>query len=452
MLNMYYNPEIFKNLAADSAPGPADGENYDRHVIFRNMKNLMIVQLVISFFIAVSIMAGFFTSGLDVFTSWTDWTQLIMAACIFVFYLFVKPSGEADIGPAQKSFMYISACAVLFYGTATALCAHVAGRQSVEFIVGLSIAAIFTRLGKRHLAILVSAAGAVMVSGFFMLRPRQGVDLEMLVLNSAAAFIAIYASNETEKMERENYFQNITLEKQRTALSGINNELEVIIRSQMETIMRSEMLSRYLPIELVDRVLRGDVPEKKTEKLKLSVFFSDIKDFTKMSDTMAPEELARVLNEYMDEMTKIARKHGATLDKFVGDSIMIFFGAPEITDDRDHAIRCVKMAMEMQKKMVHLRKTWHWLGFEKPFEVRMGINTGVCIVGNFGSAERLSYTAIGKQVNIAARLEQACVPGSILLSGPTYELIKGDIKCRPPVKYALKGLAEEVIAYNPEIS
>jgi len=153
----------------------------------------------------------------------------------------------------------------------------------------------------------------------------------------------------------------------------------------------------------------------------------------------------------MDEMTKIARKHGATLDKFVGDSIMIFFGAPEKTSDRGHALRCVEMAIEMQKKMKCLRENWRTNGIEKSFEIRIGINTGTCIVGNFGSPERLSYTAIGKQVNIAARLEQACTPGSILVSHPAYELIKNDIKCGPPARYILKGLSEEVLAYIPEI-
>jgi len=115
--------------------------------------------------------------------------------------------------------------------------------------------------------------------------------------------------------------------------------------------------------------------------------------------------LSVLLNQYLSEMTAIAERHGATIDKFVGDAIMVFFGAPSATSDRDHALRAVRMAIEMQERLVALRDGWLAEGVERPFHVRMGINTGHASIGAFGSGSRLEYTAIGRQVNLAARLQ-----------------------------------------------
>jgi adenylate cyclase len=107
-------------------------------------------------------------------------------------------------------------------------------------------------------------------------------------------------------------------------------------------------------------------------------------------------------------MTAIAGRFGGTIDKFMGDAIMIFFGAPVATHDEDHALRAVRMAMAMQGRMKELQRRWEKHGIIEPFQVRMGINTGVASVGNFGAPGRMDYTAIGRQVNLAARLQVNC--------------------------------------------
>ncbi len=211
----------------------------------------------------------------------------------------------------------------------------------------------------------------------------------------------------------------------------------------------TDLIRRYVPAQLAEQILSGSyVQGRGWERRKLALFFSDIKGFTDASDELEAEDLSRVLNEYLSEMSAIAERYGATLDKFVGDAIMIFFGAPAVTDDRDHALRAVRMAMEMQTRMGELARKWSDEGIENPFQVRIGINTGVATVGNFGSAGRMEYTAIGKQVNLAARLESNCTPGKILISHSTWALIKDEIDCRATGEIQVKGIHHPVKTYE----
>jgi adenylate cyclase len=127
---------------------------------------------------------------------------------------------------------------------------------------------------------------------------------------------------------------------------------------------------------------------------------------------------------------------------------VIFFGAPTATTDRDHALRAVRMAVEMQQRMEVLQAKWHQQGFERPFRIRVGINTGQASIGNFGSAERMDYTAIGRQVNLAARLQAQCEPGMILLSRSTWVLVQDEVACTPKGEVHLKGFHQPVKIYE----
>ena len=133
--------------------------------------------------------------------------------------------------------------------------------------------------------------------------------------------------------------------------------------------------------------------------------------------------LSILLNSYLNEMSKIALKYGGTIDKFVGDAILIFFGDPETKGDKEDACSCVLMALEMQERMHHLKNLWENQGITNPLEIRIGINTGYCNVGNFGSENRLDYTIIGGEVNLASRLESNAMTGQILISQETLSLI-----------------------------
>ena len=181
-----------------------------------------------------------------------------------------------------------------------------------------------------------------------------------------------------------------------------------------------------------------------TKRKKLTVFFSDIKDFTSTSESLQPEALTQYLNEYFSEMTEIALAKGATIDKYMGDAMMVFFGDPESKGEREDARACVEMALQMQDQMKVLNVRWKARGFDKPFIIRIGINTGYCNVGNFGSEQRLSYTIIGGEVNLAQRLEANADPGGILISYETYCLVQDLVEVEERPKVQMKGITRDI--------
>ena len=176
----------------------------------------------------------------------------------------------------------------------------------------------------------------------------------------------------------------------------------------------SNQLSKYLSPQVYASIFSGEQSvEIASKRKKLTVFFSDIADFTGTTDSLESEELTNLLNHYLTEMSKIAHDHGATIDKYVGDAIIAFFGDPESKGVKEDATSCVNMAVAMQRRMRELQSEWLDKGLEKPFRLRIGINTGFCTVGNFGSADRMDYTIIGNEVNLAARLESLTEVGGI---------------------------------------
>ena len=230
----------------------------------------------------------------------------------------------------------------------------------------------------------------------------------------------------------------------------INTKLLETVLSESDkekdkNIILSTQLGKYVPPQIYNALISGKYSTKiKTKRKKLTVFFSDIKNFTKTSEYLQPEDLTSYLNEYFSEMTKIALAYGATIDKYIGDAIMLFFGDPKSKGEKEDAIACIKMSIEMQEKMKKLRLKWKSNGFANPFEIRIGINTGFCNVGNFGSEQRLTYTIIGEAVNIAARLETAGEAGNILISYETYAHVKDLVTTKQNKTIKMKGISKNV--------
>ena len=211
----------------------------------------------------------------------------------------------------------------------------------------------------------------------------------------------------------------------------------------------SQQLSKYLSPQIYASIFSGQqVAEISTQRKKLTIFFSDIADFTQTTDGLESEELTGLLNHYLTEMSEIALGHGATIDKYIGDAILAFFGDPESRGAREDALACVRMAMAMQRRMRELQHEWRNVGSEKPFQLRIGINTGFCTVGNFGSADRMDYTVIGGEVNLAARLQSQAELGGILLGHETYSLVRSEIAAEelPPV--SVKGFSTPIRVYR----
>ena len=202
----------------------------------------------------------------------------------------------------------------------------------------------------------------------------------------------------------------------------------------------SRKLSKYLSPQIYENIFSGasDVVLR-TDRKKLTVFFSDIKDFTQTTGDLQPEDLAYLLNEYFSEMSQIALQHGATIDKFIGDAMLLFFGDPQSKGVVEDARLCVRMSIAMQRRMRDLQEVWKAKGFTKPLQMRIGINTGFCNVGNFGSNERMDYTIIGGEVNLAARLESQADPDGILISYETYAHVKDIVGGRRKAKSCREG-------------
>lgn len=210
----------------------------------------------------------------------------------------------------------------------------------------------------------------------------------------------------------------------------------------------SNQLAKYLSPQVYDSIFTGRQEVKLvSSRKKLTIFFSDIVGFTETADRLESEELTQLLNQYLTEMSQIAFRHGATIDKFVGDAILIFFGDPETRGVRDDALACANMAIEMRDRMEQLQDQWRKSGIERPMTARMGIHTGYCTVGNFGSEDRLDYTIIGGAVNIASRLETMAAPGEILISYETFAHVQDQVDCKKRGEIEVKGIAYPVATY-----
>ena len=219
---------------------------------------------------------------------------------------------------------------------------------------------------------------------------------------------------------------------------------QVVEKNRMLESLASK-LSKYLAPQIYKSIFSGDRNvEVTSQRKKLTIFFSDIAGFTETTDLLESEELTTLLNQYLREMSAIALEHGATIDKFIGDAIMLFFGDPESRGPKEDALACVRMAIAMQQRMRDLQAEWRERGQEHVFQLRIGINTGFCTVGNFGSDDRIDYTIIGNEVNLAARLQTHADLGGILLAHETWSLVKDEVLAEETGTITVKGFSKPV--------
>ena len=235
---------------------------------------------------------------------------------------------------------------------------------------------------------------------------------------------------------------------------------EMVLKTPFEELIQMEQafgnmksglrsFKKFVPAKLVRYLIQsGEEAKLGGENRNLTVYFSDIADFTSISEHLSPEELVQALGEYLSEMSDIILKNDGTVDKYIGDAIMAFWGAPQNVEN--HAYLACISALQNQKRLAELRYT-RWNKEAKPlFESRIGINTGQLIVGNMGSEKRLNYTVIGDTVNLASRLEalNKYYGTSIMCSEGTYQLIHKHIATRKLDLVAVKGKTEAIGIYE----
>jgi len=220
---------------------------------------------------------------------------------------------------------------------------------------------------------------------------------------------------------------------------------EIIEEKSRQLESLAKRLAKYLSPQIYQSIFKNENEGvHKHARKNLTIFLSDIVKFTDLADTLEPERLATVINSYLSEMSLIAVECGGTIDKFIGDAVLIFFGDPESEGETEDALKCAEMAIRMLKRVGELNNHWKKLGVIDGIKVRMGISTGFCTVGNFGSDLRLDYTVLGSPVNLAARLQTMADHNSILIDEYTKDLIKSHVNSKHFDEITPKGFARPV--------
>lgn len=258
----------------------------------------------------------------------------------------------------------------------------------------------------------------------------SNIQISAASLIGVATYFLVYAIYMHQKIK------TLTLQQKEAE----NNEKQLKLRAYK--------LSRYLPPTVWQAINRGDDKHLQAERKRITVFFSDIKDFSQLSEEIEAEALTDLLNKYLTEMSRIVNHFGGTIDKFMGDGMMILFGDSGSRGVKDDATRCVAMGIAMKKRIKAMELEWYNQGIKRPLQVRMGINTGYCTVGTFGTANHLDYTVLGTQVNLASRLEAAANPDEILISHETWSLVKDTVMCRDKGEIQVKGFAQPIKVYQ----
>jgi class 3 adenylate cyclase len=265
---------------------------------------------------------------------------------------------------------------------------------------------------------LLIALGLGAALSWSIIRPVRKVDL-------ALARIAGGNFGEHVDVPNRDEFGRLAVNVNRTSdqlselytdLSTLNADLEKKVDDQLDRLHRTEQLRRYLAPQVADAVLEGGATVSMTStRRNLTILFANVRGFTSLSERLEPEELIEGLNQHFTVMTDVVFRHDGTLDKYIGDGILAFFGDPIPFDD--HAERAVATALEMRQRLRSLRM--RGLQGDEELNVGIGISTGYVTVGNIGSETRTEYTVIGNHVRLAAHLAQIAGPDQILVSDQT---------------------------------
>jgi class 3 adenylate cyclase len=222
--------------------------------------------------------------------------------------------------------------------------------------------------------------------------------------------------------------------------------LHAVIAHKKEMRIRN-IFQKYVPTDVIDTFFANPESMLVGENRVLSILFSDVRSFTTISEGLAPDDLVNSLNKYFEMMVDVILSHNGIVDKYIGDAIMAFFGAPVKHDD--DPLQSVKTALDMMDKLKEFNR-WEKKQGRSEFKIGIGINYGVVTVGNIGSEKKMDYTVIGDMVNLASRLEGLTkkYKESIIISGTLYHKIKGEFPCRMIDKVIVKGKSKGVDIYS----
>ncbi|MBI2331163.1 MAG: CHASE2 domain-containing protein, partial [Chloroflexi bacterium] len=224
--------------------------------------------------------------------------------------------------------------------------------------------------------------------------------------------------------------------------------LEQAVSQEREKRRVRNLFSRFISPEMVDLMMKTQDLNSVNKRADLTIIFSDIRGFTTLSEKMAPEGVVALLNPYLEAMSQVIYKHGGTVDKYEGDAIIAFFGEP--VPYKDHAARALRASLDMRKALAELRDKWSAEGRPSQIEMGVGINSGEVFVGLLGSEQRINYTVIGDNANLAARLQDLTKTYAwpILISESTYQQVKDEFDTELADAVTVKGKTKAVNVYK----
>jgi adenylate cyclase len=220
--------------------------------------------------------------------------------------------------------------------------------------------------------------------------------------------------------------QERELQRLNAALQDANTRLEARVEQQVAELIRSGQLKRFLPPAIAEQILRGEIdPDHHLERLSATVLFADIVGYTALSSRLEPRELARVLDDWVREMTAVVVENEGFVDKFIGDAIMAVFTTEGGDDHAERVTAAARAAGEMRRRLSELNRRWAATGLPGDLRLRIGLHTGPVVLGAFGDERRQTFTVVGTAVNIAARLQHEARPDEILVSDTTRAWLNG---------------------------
>lgn len=292
------------------------------------------------------------------------------------------------------------------------------------------------------LALLITIlAGLLAYLISFSKRPSLTVTLLLMGMGGylVAAFIIFL---------RERFVLPIVVPQVMLFLGVVLPTLEQAVSQELEKRRVRSLFSRFISPEMVDQMMATQDLSSLNKRSDISIIFSDIRGFTTLSEKLTPEEVVALLNPYLEAMSKMIYKHGGTVDKYEGDAIMAFFGEP--VPFKDHAVRAMRASLDMRKALTELKDRWAKEGRPSKIEMGIGINSGEVFVGMVGSEQRINYTVIGDNANLASRLQDLTktYDWPILISESTYQHVKDEFDCEFADAVTVKGKTKAVNVYK----
>jgi adenylate cyclase len=292
-------------------------------------------------------------------------------------------------------------------------------------------------------AALAATLAAAVLAYLITLSKRPSLTISLLITSMIGYLVVAFVLFISQR-----YILPIVTPQIMLFLGVVLPTLEQAVSQELEKRRVHNLFSRFISPEMVDQMVATQDLASLNKRADLSILFSDIRGFTTLSEKLTPEEVVALLNPYLEAMSKMINKHGGTVDKYEGDAIIAFFGEP--VPFKDHAVRAMRAALDMRKALTDLKEEWAKEGRPSDIEMGIGINSGEVFVGLLGSEQRINYTVIGDNANLAARLQDLTKTYStpILISESTYQQVKHEFEAELVDSVTVKGKTLPVNVYK----